>query len=82
MDELVGLRMCLPAAESGGIRSALQEGEALELRPVRRGAARIPLQGNSSRASTSRVPGRNPQEPGSVATRAKQVVRKEATAAA
>ncbi|KAJ1156159.1 hypothetical protein NDU88_008883 [Pleurodeles waltl] len=86
--------MCLPAAENAGIRSALQEGEApggrlrhweralLELRRVRRGAARIPLRVNPSRASTSKVPGRNSQEPGSAATRAKQTARKEAIAAA
>ncbi|KAJ1117152.1 hypothetical protein NDU88_005352 [Pleurodeles waltl] len=77
-----------------GIRSALQEGEApsgrtrhweraaLELRQVCRGAARIPLRGNPSRASTSNVPGRNSKEPGSTATRAKQAARKEVTAAA
>ncbi|KAJ1128735.1 hypothetical protein NDU88_007110 [Pleurodeles waltl] len=61
--------MCLPAAESTETRSARQRGEApggrlrhweraaLELRQVRRGAARIPLRGNPSRASTSKVPG-------------------------
>ncbi|KAJ1166223.1 hypothetical protein NDU88_006631 [Pleurodeles waltl] len=72
--------MCLPAAESAGIQSALQRGEApgerlryweraaLELHQVHRGAARIPLQGNPSSASTSKVPGRNSQEPGSANT--------------
>ncbi|KAJ1166435.1 hypothetical protein NDU88_006839 [Pleurodeles waltl] len=86
--------MCLPAAESAEIWSALQRGEApggrlrhwervaLELRRVRQGAARIPLRGNPSRASTSKVPGRNSQEPGSAATHAFQAARKEATAAA
>ncbi|KAJ1181642.1 hypothetical protein NDU88_006845 [Pleurodeles waltl] len=85
--------MCLQAFGDAGIWSALQEGvapggrlwhwerAALELRRVRRGAARIPLRGNPSRASTSKVPGRNSQEPGSAATRAKQVARKEVTAA-
>ncbi|KAJ1190431.1 hypothetical protein NDU88_007169 [Pleurodeles waltl] len=86
--------MCLPAAESMGIRSALQGGAepggrlrhwvraTLELSRVRRGAARIPLRGNPSRASTSKVPGRNSQVPGSVAMHTGQVARKEATAAA
>ncbi|KAJ1208925.1 hypothetical protein NDU88_004304 [Pleurodeles waltl] len=86
--------MCLLAAKSAGTRSTRQRGEAprgrlrhweratLELRRVRRGAARIPLWGNPSRASTSKVPGRNSQEPGSAATRASQAARKEAIAAA
>ncbi|KAJ1115005.1 hypothetical protein NDU88_003233 [Pleurodeles waltl] len=87
--------MCLPAAESAGTRSARQRGgeapggrlrhwghAALELHPVRRGSARIPLWGNPGRASTGKVPGRISQEPGSAATRALQVARKDATAGA
>ncbi|KAJ1152985.1 hypothetical protein NDU88_005757 [Pleurodeles waltl] len=81
--------MCLPAFGSAGTRSALQEGEApggrlrhweraaVELRLVHRGAARIPLRWNPSRASTSKVPRRNTQEPGSAATRMKQAAKKE-----
>ncbi|KAJ1161632.1 hypothetical protein NDU88_002116 [Pleurodeles waltl] len=41
---------------------------ALELRRVRRGSARIPLQGNPGSASTSKVPGKASQEPGSAVT--------------
>ncbi|KAJ1170045.1 hypothetical protein NDU88_001926 [Pleurodeles waltl] len=88
--------MCLSAFGGTGIRSALleKEGEApggrlrhweraaLELRRVCRGAARIPLRGYLSRISTSKVPGRNSQEPGSAAKSAKQTTGKEAVAAA
>ncbi|KAJ1188212.1 hypothetical protein NDU88_004975 [Pleurodeles waltl] len=68
--------------EASGGRPRHWECAALELRRVRRGAARIPLRGNSGRISTSNVPGRNSQEPGSVVTRAKQAARKEAVEAA
>ncbi|KAJ1177168.1 hypothetical protein NDU88_002430 [Pleurodeles waltl] len=77
--------MCLPASGGTRIQSASleEEGEAsgrrlrhweratLEPRRVRRGAARILLRGNPGRISTSKVPGRNSQEPGSAVTRAK-----------
>ncbi|KAJ1190359.1 hypothetical protein NDU88_007097 [Pleurodeles waltl] len=80
--------MCLPAFGGTRIQSASleEEGEApggrlrhweraaLELRRVRRGAARIPLRGNPGRISTSK-------DPGSAATRAKQAAGKEAVAA-
>ncbi|KAJ1218639.1 hypothetical protein NDU88_006217 [Pleurodeles waltl] len=88
--------MCLPAFGGTGNQSTSleEEGEApggrprhweraaLELRRVRRGAARIPLRGNPGRISASKVPGRNSQEPGSAVTRAKQAAGKEAVEAA
>ncbi|KAJ1150979.1 hypothetical protein NDU88_003766 [Pleurodeles waltl] len=77
--------MCLPIiGGTGSLSPSLEEGEAsggrlrhwdcvaLELRRVRQGAARIPLRGNPGRISTSKVPGRNTQEPGSAVTRTKQ----------
>ncbi|KAJ1110972.1 hypothetical protein NDU88_008318 [Pleurodeles waltl] len=64
-------------AASGG-RPRHWERAALELRRVPRGAAQIPLRGNPGRISTSKVPGRNSQEPGSAVTRAKQAAGKEA----
>ncbi|KAJ1097941.1 hypothetical protein NDU88_003057 [Pleurodeles waltl] len=65
--------MCLPAFGGTGnqFTSLEEEGEAsagrprhweraaLELRRVRRGAARIPLRENPGRISTSKVPGLN-----------------------
>ncbi|KAJ1185378.1 hypothetical protein NDU88_002171 [Pleurodeles waltl] len=51
--------------EASGGRLRHWDRAALELRRVRRGAAWIPLRGNPGRVSTSKVPGRNTQEPGS-----------------
>ncbi|KAJ1104916.1 hypothetical protein NDU88_002324 [Pleurodeles waltl] len=74
--------MCRPAALNLETRPLRGSGEAsgrrlrhwgravLELRRVRRGSARIPLRGNPGSASTSKVPGKVSQEPGSAVTRA------------
>ncbi|KAJ1185730.1 hypothetical protein NDU88_002517 [Pleurodeles waltl] len=67
--------------EASGGRPRHWDRAALELRRVRRGAARIPLRGNPGRISTSKVPGRNSQEPGSAVMRAKQTAGKEAAEA-
>ncbi|KAJ1216426.1 hypothetical protein NDU88_004028 [Pleurodeles waltl] len=73
--------MCWPAALISETRLLWGSGEAsggilrhwgcvaLELRRVRRGSARILLRGNPDRASTSKVPGKVPREPGSAVMR-------------
>ncbi|KAJ1117855.1 hypothetical protein NDU88_006051 [Pleurodeles waltl] len=58
--------------EASGGRLRHWDRVAPELHRVRRGAARIPLRGNPGRISTSRVPGRNSQEPESTVTCTKQ----------
>ncbi|KAJ1169926.1 hypothetical protein NDU88_001812 [Pleurodeles waltl] len=68
-------RKLLPSFEEGevfGGRLRHWYRAVLELRRVRRGAARIPLRGNPGRVSPSKIPGRNTQEPGSAVTRTKQ----------